>query len=134
VVPEPGEPTFELQETCDKLTFLIENPADGVAFTVTLTSEKGVVKELKAEPGKTTSVSFDAYPGLKVTPSADGVTDEPVVWAAPSDCGGTGGGSDDELALTGAAAGGIAGGAAVLLAIGAVLFIVFRRRRVRFTA
>jgi hypothetical protein len=38
------------------------------------------------------------------------------------------------LPVTGAAAGGIAGGAAVLLAVGAVLFVMARRRKVKFTA
>ena len=38
------------------------------------------------------------------------------------------------LPVTGAAAGGIAGGAAVLLAAGAVLFVMARRRKVKFTA
>ncbi|MFY1700895.1 MULTISPECIES: cell wall anchor protein [Micromonospora] len=133
VLPEPGEPTFELEQTCDQLTFGIDNPADGVEFTVTLTSEKGEVKTLDAVPGKKTSVSFDAYEGLKVTPSIGDVKDEVVVWEQPKDCeeeGGSGGG----LPLTGAAAGGIATGAVLLLGAGAGLFVMARRRKLRFTA
>ncbi|MER7166213.1 cell wall anchor protein [Micromonospora sp. NPDC000207] len=135
VLPEPGEPTFDLEETCDQLTFLIDNPADGVEFSVTLTSEKGEVKTLDGVPGQKTSVSFDAYEGLKVTPSIGDVKDEVVVWEQPKDCekdeeGGSGGG----LPVTGAAAGGIAAGAILLLGAGAVLFVVARRRKLRFTA
>jgi LPXTG-motif cell wall-anchored protein len=126
----PGAPTFELQETCEKLIFIIHNPADGIDFTVTLTSEKGEVKELRAIPGETTSVSFDAYEGLEVTPSIGDVEDEPVPWTEPADCADEGGG----LPVTGAAAGGMAAGAGVLLAVGAGLLLVARRRRVRFTA
>ncbi|MDG4792568.1 cell wall anchor protein [Micromonospora sp. WMMD1082] len=134
-VPEPGEPTFELTETCDELVFLINNPADGIAFSVTLTSEKGTVKTLDAVPGETTSVSFDAYDGLVVTPTFtvedETVEGEPVAWEQPADCGNGGGGG---LPVTGAATGGIIAGAAVLLAAGAALFVVTRRRRLRFTA
>lgn len=130
-VPEPGEPSFEVQETCDELSFVVNNPADGPTITVTLTSEKGEVKTLKATPGEETSVSFDAYEGLTITPSIEGKDAEPVKWTKPEDCGGGGGG---DLPLTGAAAGGIAGGAVLLLAAGVVLYVVARRRRVTFTA
>lgn len=127
---EPGEPIFGLDVTCDELVFIIENPANGISFTVTLTSEKGVVQELEAIPGQTTSVSFEAYEGLEVTPSIGDVKDEPVPWTEPAGCDGEGGG----LPVTGVAAGGLAAGAALLLAVGAGLFLVARRRRIRFTA
>ncbi|GIJ07131.1 LPXTG cell wall anchor domain-containing protein [Micromonospora andamanensis] len=136
VVPEPGEPTFELTETCDELTFLINNPADGIPFSITLTSEKGTTQTLEAVPGETTSVTFDAYPGLVVTPTFtvedETVEGEPVAWEQPEDCGNGGGGGG--LPVTGAATGGIIAGAGVLLAAGAALFVVTRRRRLRFTA
>ncbi|GGM36958.1 hypothetical protein GCM10011608_21980 [Micromonospora sonchi] len=130
--PEPGEPTFELIETCDELTFQINNPADGVAFQITLTSEKGEVKTLDAVPGQTTSVSFDAYEGLVVTPSFEDEKGDPIAWEQPEDCDNGGGGGG--LPVTGAATGGIIAGAVVLLAAGAALFVVTRRRRLRFTA
>lgn len=131
VPAEPEEPVFQLEETCDKMTFIVENPVKGIPFTATLTTEKGVTKKLVSEPGKTTSASFDAYKGLKVTVSYDVVEgSETIPYTQPKDCSGQGGG----LPVTGPAAGAIVGGAAVLLAAGAVLFVVARRRRVRFTA
>jgi hypothetical protein len=131
VPAEPEEPVFRLEETCDEMTFIVENPAKGIPFTATLTTEKGVSKKLVSEPGKTTSVSFDAYEGLKVTVAYEGTDEsETVPYTQPQDCDGQGGG----LPVTGPAAGAIAGGAAVLLAAGAVLFVMARRRRVRFTA
>ncbi|SCF32634.1 hypothetical protein GA0074695_5621 [Micromonospora viridifaciens] len=128
---EPEEPVFRLEETCDKMTFIVENPAKGIPFTATLTTEKGVTKKLVSEPGKTSSVSFDAYKGLKVTVKYDVVDEtETIDYTQPKDCGGEGGG----LPVTGPAAGAIAGGAAVLIAAGAVFFVMARRRRIRFTA
>ncbi|MFJ6199961.1 LPXTG cell wall anchor domain-containing protein [Micromonospora sp. NPDC092111] len=129
---EPAEPVFRLEETCDTMTFIVENPAKGVPFTATLTTEKGVTKKLESTPGKTGTVSFDAYPGLKVTVSYDVVEgSETIEYTQPEDCGdGEGGG----LPLTGSATTTIAAGAALLLAAGAVMYVVARRRRVRFTA
>ncbi|QLQ39759.1 cell wall anchor protein [Micromonospora robiginosa] len=127
----PAEPIFKLDQDCDSMTFTVENPAKGVPFTATLTTEKGVTKKLVSEPGKTTSVEFDAYRGLKVTVKYDVVADsETIPYTQPEDCSGQGGG----LPVTGPAAGAIAGGAVLLLAAGAVLYVVARRRRISFTA
>ncbi|MFI2711807.1 cell wall anchor protein [Micromonospora sp. NPDC018662] len=128
---EPAEPIFKLDQDCDSMTFIVENPAKGIPFTATLTTEKGVTKKLVSAPGKTTSVEFDAYRGLKVTVKYDVVADaETIPYTQPEDCSGQGGG----LPVTGPAAGAIIGGAVLLLAAGAVLFVVARRRRIRFTA
>ncbi|MET7818222.1 LPXTG cell wall anchor domain-containing protein [Micromonospora zamorensis] len=133
----PAEPVGTVESTCDKLTFTIENPADGTTVVMTLTPNKGEAKTLTVEPGKTGSVSFDAVEGLTVTPAAEGLDDnEPIAWEKPAECNpGQGGGKDEPaLPLTGAATGGIIAGAVVLLAAGAGLFVMARRRRVRFTA
>ncbi|MER7456195.1 LPXTG cell wall anchor domain-containing protein [Micromonospora sp. NPDC126480] len=128
---EPEEPVFRLEETCDEMIFTVENPAKGIPFTATLVTEKGVTKKLESKPGETASVSFDAYPGLKVTVSYDVVEgSETIEYTEPQDCGGEGGG----LPVTGANTTLIAGGAAVLLAAGAGLFVLARRRKLRFTA
>ncbi|MGW5580267.1 LPXTG cell wall anchor domain-containing protein [Micromonospora chokoriensis] len=139
VPEEPNAPVFEIVFDCKALVVTADNPADGVTETVMLTSEKNVVKKLELVPGKKTEVSFEAYEGLTVTPSVDGEEADPaeaVKWVQPADCApGQGGGKDEPaLPLTGAATGGIIAGAAVLLAAGAGLFVMARRRRVRFTA
>ncbi|MFJ6152928.1 LPXTG cell wall anchor domain-containing protein [Micromonospora profundi] len=126
----PVEPVGTVESTCDKLTFTVENPADGETVTLTLTPNKGEVKTLTVKPGETGSVSFPATEGLTVTPAADGLDDtEPIAWEKPAECDGQGGG----LPLTGANTTMIAGGAVVLLAAGAGLFVMARRRRLRFT-
>ncbi|WFE38884.1 cell wall anchor protein [Micromonospora sp. WMMD998] len=127
----PAEPIFKLDQDCDSMTFIVENPATGAPFTATLTTEKGVTKKLVSEPGKAASVEFDAYPGLKVTVRYDVAEEsETIPYTQPEDCSGQGGG----LPVTGPAAGAIAGGATLLLAAGAVLYVVARRRRISFTA
>ncbi|RLQ01110.1 LAETG motif-containing sortase-dependent surface protein, partial [Micromonospora sp. CV4] len=129
--PAPAEPVGTVESTCDSLTFTIENPADGETVVMTLTPNEGEAKTLTVEPGKTGSVSFDATEGLTVTPAAEGLEDtEPIAWEQPAECDeGEGGG----LPLTGTNTTLIAGGAVVLLAAGAGLFVMARRRRLRFT-
>ncbi len=139
----PGEPTGSIKMTCDALIFQVENPKDGKTVTVTLAPNKGDAQTLVVKPGETRTATFKAVEGLTVTPRADGLDDtSPIAWEKPAKCtspspsappagGGAGG---PALPKTGAPAGLIAGGAAALLAAGAVLFVVARRRRVRFTA
>ncbi|MFK3980196.1 LPXTG cell wall anchor domain-containing protein [Micromonospora sp. NPDC050397] len=132
----PGEPSSSYQSTCDDLVYEIVNPADGKTIEVTLTPSKGEPQKLVVEPGKTGVAKFPASEGLTLTPSGEGFENaKPIKWEKPTTCtkGGAGGG-EDELPLTGAAAGGIAATAVVLLAIGVTLFVVSRRRRMRFTA
>jgi hypothetical protein len=76
-------------------------------------------------PSASPSVSPSATP-TATPPATSPATPTPSGTPAP----GGGGG----LPVTGTAVGGIVGAAAVLLAAGAVLFLVARRRRVRFTA
>ena len=61
---------------------------------------------------------------VSASPSPSSVTDETA--------GGTAGGG--ALPVTGVAIGGVVGGAALLLAAGVVLFVMARRRKVKFTA
>ncbi|SCE65515.1 LPXTG cell wall anchor domain-containing protein [Micromonospora mirobrigensis] len=140
VPEEPNAPVFEIIFACDALAVTADNPADGVTATIVFTTDKGTTKELKLVPGKKTEVVFEAYEGLTVTPSFPGEKPNPadaVAWEKPADCApGAGGGNEDgpTLPLTGAATGAIVAGAAVLLAAGVALFVVARRRKVRFTA
>lgn len=134
--PEVGAPDADYESTCDAMIFRISNPEDGATLTSTFTPSKGEAKTLTVEPGRTGSVSFKAGKGLTVTVTGDLDSGGPLAWEQPKGCaeGGTGGGEPDEgLPVTGAAAGGIAAGALALLAAGAVLFVMARRRRIRFT-
>ncbi|MFI7216625.1 LPXTG cell wall anchor domain-containing protein [Micromonospora maritima] len=135
---EPGEPSGSYQSTCDELIFQVENPKDGKTVEITFTPNKGDAKKLVVQPGETKTVAFKAFEGLKVTPAAEGLDDtEPIAWEKPKTCTpGAGGGQPEgpTLPLTGAATGGIVAGAIALLAAGAILFVVARRRKVRFTA
>ena len=136
--PEIGAPDAGYESTCDALTFRISNPENGARLTSTFTPSKGQPKTLTVEPGRTGTVRFAASKGLTVTVTGDLDSGGPLAWEQPEDCptGGTGGGDQpqDGLPVTGVAAGGIAAGALALLTAGAVLFVVARRRRIRFTA
>ncbi|WDZ87412.1 cell wall anchor protein [Micromonospora cathayae] len=137
--PEVGEPETAFDSTCEELILEVVNPANGINLTSTFTPSVGTPKTVTFEPGTTKEVTFPAAEGLSVVVTGDLASEEPITWTAPKGgCadGGTGGGEGDEggLPVTGAAAGGIAAGAAALLALGAVLFVVARRRRIRFTA
>ncbi|WP_433369261.1 hypothetical protein ACQPZX_43155 [Actinoplanes sp. CA-142083] len=135
---QPGEAQPILEEDCTTITIGLDNPADGVDYKLHYKTSKGEVRDLVVKPGEKKSEKFSATEGfsieLTVTASWQGETASETVtidYEKPDNCsGGSGGG----LPVTGAAAGGIAGGAAALLAIGAVLFVLARRRKVRFTA
>ncbi|RKN49357.1 cell wall anchor protein [Micromonospora endolithica] len=133
--PEVGEPEAGYTFSCDEMTFQIVNPANGASLASTFTPSTGTAKTVTVEPGTTETVTFPAGPGFSVTVTGDLDSGGPLAWEQPADCdkGGEGGG-DPSLPVTGAAAGGIAAGAVALLALGAVLFVMARRRRVRFTA
>lgn len=145
----PGDaeqPTPILEFYCDALVFGLDNPAGGIEWQLHFETSAGEERDLTIKPGEKKTEVFDASAGFSVTiwPSIviDGVTvpveDEngeevqvELSWEQPEGCeSGSGGG----LPVTGAAAGGLAGGAAVLLSIGAVLFVLARRRKLKFTA
>jgi LPXTG-motif cell wall-anchored protein len=129
----PAEPSGFFESTCDALILTVENPKDGATVTVTFVANTGAKQTLTVKPGETKSVSFEASENLKVTVSAEGLKDTVIPWEKPENCGGAGGGGPT-LPQTGVKVGAAAAGALVLLAIGAGLFLVARRRRIRFTA
>jgi hypothetical protein len=131
----PGEPTPILEEDCTTITIGASNPAEGKEISLKFETSKGETRTTVIKPGETKTEKFSAVPGftVKVTPTGiPGAKAETVAYEKPDNCdtSGSGGG----LPVTGAAAGTIAGGAALLLAIGAVMFVVSRRRKVKFTA
>ncbi len=128
-----AEPIIDMD--CTTLTFGLDNPADGEEIKVTLTTSKGETRVMVVKPGEQKVEKFSATPGfvLTIKDEASGESVE-LPYTQPEDCDSAGGGGGEpELPLTGAAAGGIAGGAALLLGVGAVLFVMARRRRVKFT-
>lgn len=134
---EPGEPTPIVDGDCDSLTLGLDNPADGVEIKLDFATSKGEKRSLTIAPGEKKSEKFSATTGFKVTITitvGEESANEVVTYEQPENCGGNGGGDEPTLPLTGAAAGGIAGGAALLLGAGAVLFLMARRRKVKFTA
>ena len=134
--PPSDEPEFVYDQTCDTLTVGVDNPATGVPETVTFTPSVGEPKTVTAAPGEVKTVDFPASEGLTVEAVPQSAPDEAatITYQAPADCDDSGSGSGGGLPVTGAAIGGIAGGAALLLAVGVALFVMARRRKVKFTA
>ena len=130
--PVVGKPQADYDSTCDKMAYRIVNPANGVAVTSTITPSTGAAKTVTVAPGKSEIVTFAASEGFSLTVTGDVTSNGALKWTQPADCdkGGEGGG----LPVTGAATTGFIAGAIALLALGAALFIMTRRRRVRFTA
>nr|WP_221375970.1 cell wall anchor protein [Actinoplanes polyasparticus] len=132
------------EATCDELIFTIDNTKGDETITATFTPNKGEPKSLTVKAGDKGSVAFKGEKGLKVVPSENGESGEAIDWDAqkPEDCDATptptptesSPGEGGGLPVTGPVAGSIAGGAAILLVAGAVLFILARRRKVKFTA
>lgn len=116
---------------CDSITVSLENPEGTTPVEATVTRGDKTEKVTVA-PGETKEVSFPAEEGTKVTVTIGDQSAE-IAYEKPENCGGAAGGGP-ELPVTGASVGGAIGVAAGLLAIGAVLYFVFRRRRIRFTA
>ncbi len=141
VTPEPAEePEFVYEADCDTVVVGVTVPSDwDEDIEVTFTTNKGGKETVTGVKGETTTVEFPAEEGLTVTATPKGYEDEAatIEYEQPADCDTAGEGAgegDEELPLTGAAAGGIATGAVVLLGAGIALFVVARRRKVKFTA
>ncbi|RSM48525.1 cell wall anchor protein [Actinoplanes sp. ATCC 53533] len=135
----PGEPEPIFEADCDTMTIGLDNPVDGVKFTLKFKTSKGEERTLVIKPGEKKSETFSATPGFSIkltfTATVQGQSfseTTTIEYEQPNDCDSDGGGGG--LPLTGAAAGSIAGGAGGLLAVGAGLFFMARRRKVKFTA
>jgi LPXTG-motif cell wall-anchored protein len=135
----PGEPEPIFEADCDTMTIGLDNPVDGVKFTLKFKTSKGEERTLVIKPGEKKSETFSATTGFSIkltfTATVEGKNfseTTTVEYEQPNDCDSSGGGGG--LAKTGAAAGSIAGGAGALLAVGAGLFFMARRRKVKFTA
>jgi len=135
----PGEPEPVFEADCDTMTIGLDNPVDGVQITLKFKTSKGEQRTLVIKPGEKKSETFSATTGFKVdvtfTATVEGENfseTTTIEYEQPADCDSNGGGGG--LPLTGAAAGSIAGGAGALLAVGAGLFFMARRRKVKFTA
>jgi hypothetical protein len=116
-------------------------PPGSVPTTVSSVTFAGKTYPLtcKPEPSTSQSSSHSASPSASASASASAShSASPSASVSSSHTSGVGAagdnGSSGGLPVTGAAAGGIAGGAAVLLAAGGVLFVMARRRKVKFTA
>lgn len=135
----PGEPEPLVEADCDTMTIGLDNPVDGVKITLKFKTSKGERRTLVVKAGEKKSETFSATTGFTVDVTFSGTVQgedfssaTTVEYEQPEDCDGSGNGGG--LPLTGAAAGSIAGGAGALLAVGAGLFLVARRRKVKFTA
>ncbi|MFI5485369.1 cell wall anchor protein [Micromonospora echinaurantiaca] len=127
-------PTITTKADCENFTLTATNPEGGLPVKVVFTYGKET-ETRTVQPGDSETVTFKAgkeETALVVLPELE--LEMEAVYAPEGDCGGGGGGEEPGLPVTGAAAGGIAAGAVALLALGAVLFLMARRRRVRFTA
>ena len=140
-VPTDAPNVFKpiLEEDCTTMTIGADNPADGITWKFDLKTSKGEERSFTLKPGEKHTEKFSATAGfsIKVTISVtiDGKTYsdfDTVKYDTPANCtGGEGGGG---LAKTGTPTAAIAGSAVAILALGAVLFFLARRRKVKFTA
>lgn len=126
---------------CDSLTITIQNPT-GEAATVMVAPNAGEPVPVEVAGGGSATVEFPPSPGLSVDVVLDGVSTvdpaEPIQVTsgalAALDCAAEDDGGGGGLPATGISAIIVAGGALALLSLGAGLYLVARRRRIRFTA
>ncbi|GGR71115.1 hypothetical protein GCM10010169_13580 [Micromonospora fulviviridis] len=128
-------PTVAAKATCDTFTLTVANPKGGLPVKAELTYG-GRTETRTVAPGGTEKVTFKAGKDEQATVALPDLDLEmEAVYAPEQNCGGGGGGgAEPGLPVTGAAAGVMAAVAGALVAAGAVLFVVTRRRRIRFTA
>jgi LPXTG-motif cell wall-anchored protein len=140
-----GCATVAAEFTCDSLILQIENPkgqetgqetievlfktSDGDSGTVLVAPRKSATRTFPASEGFTVFVFSEAL-------GVDDFTDQ-FTWEQPDNCGGAAGGGEaggGGLPKTGPETAAIAGAAGVLLVAGLTMFLLARRRRIRFTA
>jgi LPXTG-motif cell wall-anchored protein len=146
-------PAVVVTNDCQTVTATITNPEGVVPATAEVTYA-GAKKSTTVAPGATGTVTFPAASALEVTIAFPGLGLDPVTavlqkpdCSTPTPSPSTptpspstsspapgGGGGDPGLPITGTATTTVAVAAAILLIAGAVLMIVTRRRRTRFTA
>lgn len=142
--PDPGVELGQWSFDCSTLTITVTNPSDRDA-PVTFAPSAGEPVSVELPAGESTTVQFPSGEGHSVDLLSGGqsIVDpaSPIeitakAWAeAECDAGAAGdGGEGGGLAATGTRVGLIVGGAVALLALGAALFLMARRRRIRFTA
>lgn len=122
--------TGTTQTLCDRFAGRDKLTCREAGFRVTLVDKTNDPWGLDGSGGNigTVGVGCESKP-LHPKPSSSAATS-----LVAADGLGDNGSSLGGLPVTGAAAGGIAGGAAVLLAAGGVLFVMARRRKLKFTA
>jgi LPXTG-motif cell wall-anchored protein len=126
---------------CDSVTITITNPTDEAA-TVTFVPSTGNAVPVEIAGGGSVTVEFPPTPGLSVDVLVGDESivdpDEPIEVSAEQvnalECDEDDDGGGGGLPATGTSALIVAAGALALLALGAGLYLIARRRRIRFTA
>lgn len=83
--PPPG-PAVDDVPTCDDLTVVVTNPADGEPITVTVTTSTGEEATEEVAPGADFTPTFPAEEGLSYQVTADGEVLDEGEWQQPEDC------------------------------------------------
>ena len=133
---EPVLPNEIFAEDCTSITIGLDNTKGEIEYKLHFVPSTGSAKDLDIKAGEKKSATFDATTGftVKVTIVAvfNGESSEAetvtVPYEKPSSCG------SGDLAVTGSSAAPLAGGAVAVAGIGAGLFFMARRRKLKFTA
>lgn len=120
----------EYTQTCTGMTFDFTNPEDGSTAEIKLTPNKGDAVTFTLNPGESKKVEFIAQgTELTVEGSLNGKVAGVATWEQPADCATPSPSAPPNLPKTGTNTTMFVLIGAVLVAIGAVLFLIARRRR-----